>query len=381
MDSFKGSLDARRACGSVEEGIRSVTPDAVVRKVPMADGGEGTAETLLAATGGAWIHRSAPGPYPDRDVEGRYLWLPAAGPGALVEMAEVNGLALLPPAERDPLRTSTRGTGVLLADAADRGATRIWLAIGGSATVDGGTGAARALGWRFLDGSGRPVPEGGGTLGAIARIVPPDSASPPQGGGDPLGGVAVQVLCDVDNPLLGSRGAAHVFGPQKGATPAQVEILEAGLAHLAERIEADLGIDVREIPGAGAAGGLGAGAVAFMGADLVSGVDAVMEAAGLSRALEGADWVVTGEGAFDDQSLHGKVVSGVVRRAREAGARVAVVAGSLGLDEEAARAGGVAALEAAAPPGMPLDEAMARAPDLVRDAAARLARRWRREAG
>jgi glycerate kinase len=369
MDSFKGSLDARRACDAVEEGLRSVMPDMEIRKIPMADGGEGTAETLRVASGGRWIEAQAPGPLPDRDVPGRYLWLPDAGPGALIEMAEVNGLALLAASERDPTRTSTRGTGVLLRHAVDRGATRLWLAIGGSATVDGGTGAARALGWRFLDADGEPVAEGGGTLAAIRRIVPPVS--------DPLAEVEVQVLCDVDNPLLGPRGAAHIFGPQKGATPDQVDELERGLANLARRIEDDLGLDVRNLAGAGAAGGLGAGAVAFAGASLVSGVDAVMEASKLADALRGADWVVTGEGAFDDQSLHGKVASGVVRRAREAGARVAVVAGSLGLTDAQARAGGVDAAEAAAPPELPLDEAMRRAPGLVRDAAARLARRWR----
>lgn len=373
MDSFKGSLDARRACIAVEEGLRTLMPEAEVRKIPMADGGEGTAETLLAASGGEWIETTAPGPLPDRDVPGRYLWLPEAGPGALVEMADVNGLALLEEHERDPTVTSTRGTGVLLADAARRGARRIWLAIGGSATVDGGTGAARALGWRFLNADGVEVPEGGGHLEAIHRIVPPTP--------DPLAEVDVEVLCDVDNPLLGPRGAAEIFGPQKGATPGQVTLLEAGLARLADRIEEDLDLDVREIAGAGAAGGLGAGAVAFFRARLVSGVDAVMEASDLAGALQGADWVVTGEGAFDEQSLYGKVVSGVVRRARDAGAGVAVVAGSVGLDEKTARAGGVQLMEAAAPPGMPLAEAMERAPELVREAAARLARRWSAESG
>lgn len=334
----------------------------------MADGGEGTAETLHGTTGGSWVERSVPGPRPDRDVSGRYLLIPDAGPGALVEMAVVNGLDLLAPDRRDPLVTSTRGTGALIADAAAHGVRRLWLAIGGSATVDGGTGAARALGWRFEDEAGASVPEGGGGLERIARIVPPSR--------DPVAEVDVQVLCDVDNPLLGARGAARIFGPQKGAGPDDVERLEAGLANLAERIEASLDLDVREIPGAGAAGGLGAGAVAFLGAELVSGVDAVMDAGGLDAALEGADLVVTGEGAFDEQSLHGKVVSGVVARARKAGVPVAVVAGTLRLDPETARAGGVDRMEAATPEGMPLSEALERADELVEAAAARLARAW-----
>lgn len=369
MDSFKGSLDARRACAAVEGGLRIVMPGAEIRKIPMADGGEGTAAALLEASGGEWIETLAPGPLPDRHLTGRYLWMPEAGPGALIEMAEVNGLALLKREERDPTLTTSRGTGALVADAVRRGARRIWLAIGGSATVDGGTGAARALGWRFLDEGGDPVPEGGGTLGRIRRIVAPDP--------DPLAEVRVEILCDVDNPLLGPRGAARVFGPQKGATPKQVAQLEAGLAHLARCIEAELGLDVRTAAGAGAAGGLGAGGLAFMGAALVSGIDAVMEATDLAGALSGADWVVTGEGAFDGQSLHGKVVSGVVRRAREAGARVAVIAGSIGLTEMEARAGGVDLMEAVAPAGMPLEEAMTRSEELVTAAAARLARRWK----
>ncbi len=360
-DSFKGSVTALDACEAVRRGILSVLPEAEVVVRPMADGGEGTAETLRAAQGGEWIPQRACGPLTGTTVDAGFLWLPASGPGALVEMATASGLELLRADELDPLEATTLGTGELLKAARLRGARRIWLAIGGSATVDGGTGAAIALGWRFLDGSGEEVGLGGKALERIARIEP----------GAPLG-ARVHVLCDVDNPLLGPRGAARVFGPQKGATPAVVERLEGGLANLADVVERDLRVDVRHVPGAGAAGGLGAGAIAFLGAELVSGVEAVMEATGLDAALDGADWVVTGEGRYDQQSLEGKVVSGVVARARRSGTRIAVIAGSSALD---AQAGGVDALEVTAPASMELPEALARGAELIESAAARLAQR------
>jgi len=367
MDAFKGTLSAPEACAVVARGLRSVLSGAYVMEKPMADGGEGTGATIHAAVGGRWVGVPVTGPLPDRVVDAAYLWIPGDDPEALVEMARASGLELLEPDELDPLRTTTRGTGELVAAAARRGARSIHLTLGGSATVDGGTGAARALGWRFLDASGGAVPEGGGGLERIHRIEPPVP--------DPLAEVRVEVLCDVDNPLLGSHGAARVFAPQKGATPETVERLEEGLAHLAERIEEQLGIDVRETQGAGAAGGLGAGAVAFFGARLVPGVEAVMDAVGLDAALENADWIVTGEGRLDEQSLHGKVVSGVARRARKAGVRVAAVAGRVELGEQEARAAGIEVVEAAAPSALSDEEAMARPEELLEEAARRLAER------
>ena len=366
MDSFKGSLGARAACEAVARGLRSALPDAEIEVLPMADGGEGTTESVLATAGAEWVEADVMGPLPAMIVHAGYAWLEERQPAAFIEMAKASGLELLRPDALDPLRTTTHGTGELLALALGRGAGRLWLAIGGSATVDGGTGAARALGWRFLDRGGGDVALGGGALERVAAIVPPESL--------PHTGVTIEVLCDVDNPLLGVRGAARVFGPQKGATPEMVERLEAGLATLADVIERDLGKNVRDLPGAGAAGGLGAGGVAFLGATLVSGVEAVMDAIGLDRALMGADWVVTGEGRLDEQSLHGKVVSGVVGRARRAGCRAGVVAGTMALDQAAASGAGIEASEASAPAGMPLAEALARGAELVEEAAMRLGR-------
>ena len=367
MDSFKGSLSAVQACEAVGRGLRAACPEAHVRLVPMADGGEGTAATILATSRGEWVDIEVTGPLPSMRVRGGYAWLPDRGPGALVEMASASGLELLRPDQLDPMAATSLGTGEQLAAAFARCPARAWLAIGGSATVDGGTGAARALGWRFLDEIDREVELGGAGLERIRTIAPPPSGIGLE--------VELQVLCDVDNPLLGERGAARVFGPQKGATPAMVERLEAGLATLADAVERDLGKDVRGLPGGGAAGGLGAGAVAFFDAALVSGIGAVMEASGLHGALVGADWVVTGEGRFDEQSLDGKVVSGVLAAAERAGCRVAVVAGSVDRTVAGASDPRVDALEVASPSDVSLAEALVRAAELVEAAARRLGAR------
>jgi glycerate kinase len=310
LDSFKGSLTAVQACDIVAAAIRSSTPGAEVVTKPMADGGEGTASVLMAAAGGQWISRTVMGPLPEMRVEAGFVWL-AEDKTAVVEMATASGLTLLRAGQRNPLKTTTYGTGELIQAAVDYGAHRVLLAIGGSATVDGGVGAATALGWKFLTTQGLEIGLGGGQLLSIDRIVPPKHAV----------GAAVEVLCDVDNPLCGEDGAARVYGPQKGATPDMVGTLDAALAHLAEVIKDHLGRDIAELPGAGAAGGLAAGAVAFMNARLVSGIETVMLQMRLEEALVGADWVVTGEGCFDAQSLRGKVVSGVIRVAQAAARR------------------------------------------------------------
>jgi glycerate kinase len=278
-------------------------------------------------------------------------------------MAQASGLPLLTVGQRDPLRTTTLGTGQLLDAAARLGPAKILLGLGGSATVDGGTGAARALGWCFLDRHGRALPWGGGALARLSRIVRPTP---------PLALPPVEALCDVRNPLCGPQGAAAVFGPQKGATPEMVVRLDEGLANLAECIRRDLGMDVSHLPGSGAAGGFGAGAVAFLGARIVPGIDTIAAVAGLPEALRAADWVVTGEGCLDSQSLQGKVVSGVLGLALSARVRVAVLAGRVRLTPGQWRAAGIQSAVAAAPTSVSEAEAMAHATELLAGAAGRL---------
>lgn len=364
LDKFKGSLTAPRACEIVRNALLSVHLDWSVVVKPMADGGDGTDEALLAALGGEWIARSVMGPLPDMTVRARYAWL-SIGDAAVIAMANASGLVLLRREQRNPLRATTYGTGELIRAAVERGAKRVWLAVGGSATVDGGVGAAMALGWRFFDAQRNPIALGGGELERIVRIEPPTDLKLP----------VVEVLCDVDNPLHGLHGAAHVFGPQKGATPAMVEQLDVGLRHLAELVKERLDKDVADVPGAGAAGGLAAGAMAFMNAQLVSGAETVIHASGLEAELGDADWVITGEGRFDEQSLRGKVVSGIARIATRHGVKVGVLAGSVQVPEEVCRREGIEFALATMKPGMQLDDAMARAEELLASATRELAGR------
>src|ERR1017187_1683845 len=314
LDKFKGSLTAAHACEIVRHTLLSVRPGLRVVMKPMADGGEGTAEVFHSAFGGEWFQHEVTGPLPKTLVNARYLWLPQERL-AVVEMAQASGLVLLKTEQRNPLRTHSHGTGELLCYAASQGAQRILLAVGGSATVDGGVGAARAGGWRFVGANGKQVELGGGELERIVKIEDPKLA--PELKEEDFFNTSVEVLCDVDNPLCGEYGAAHVFGPQKGATPEMVDQLDAGLRHLAELVKTQLGKDIADVPGAGAAGGLAFGALAFMDAKLIPGVDAIAEAIGLDAALRGADWVITGEGRFGEKSLRGKVVSGVARLAAQ----------------------------------------------------------------
>jgi len=353
LDKFKGSLTAAEACTIVQRALLTTYPGAQIILKPMADGGDGTADALQAALGGEWITKEVTGPLPDLRVTAKYLWLTAER-RAFIEMAQASGLVLLPPELRNPLLTSTRGTGELLADALHRGAQHIWLTVGGSATVDGGTGAAAALGWRFLDAGGGTLAPCGEALARIAKLVAPTREWP-----------AVEVLCDVDNPLCGEQGAARVFGPQKGATPPMVAQLDSGLRNLAAMVRAQLGKDILDIPGAGAAGGLAAGAIAFLNARLVPGITTVMNACKLEEDLAGADWVITGEGAFDEQSLRGKVVAGVAALARQRGVKIAVLAGRILLTESQWRGAGVDLARAIAPPAMSTPDAMRQAAALL----------------
>jgi len=362
LDSFKGSLTAAEACDVVTVALREAMPQAEIVTKPMADGGEGTAAALMAAAGGTWIERRVTGPLPQMEVDAGFVWLPDDRT-AVVEMAAASGLQLLMPEQQNPLDTTTYGTGQLIAAAAEHGAERLLLAVGGSATVDGGVGAATALGWRFLARDGREIHLGGGRLREIVEIIPPDRAL----------AAPIDVLCDVDNPLCGPHGAACVYGPQKGATPDGVARLDAGLGHLAELVHSQLGLKIADVPGAGAAGGLAAGALAFMGARLVSGVEVVMAQIGLPEAVVDADWVITGEGCFDHQSLRGKVVSGVTRIAWTGGARVAVLAGQVRLPAEVYRTYGIEAALGCIDDSSRLSYALAHSKELLGQATRRLA--------
>jgi glycerate 2-kinase len=328
MDSFKGSLSAAAACRAVARGLESAGH--AVRVLPIADGGEGTAAAFLAAGAGEWIECRVAGPLPEKEVAAGYAWFPAQR-RAVIEMAAASGLTLLAPSERDPLRTGTFGSGQLIAHAAARGAREIMLAVGGSATVDGGIGAAAALGWRFCDRAGRELEPVGGSLPKLDRIIcPPNLKLPP-----------VEVLCDVRNPLNGPAGAARVYAPQKGADERGVDLLERGLLKLAAVVERKLCLEIGELAGGGAAGGLAAGAVAFMGARLCTGIDAVLDALDFDRALTGVELLVTGEGSFDRQSLYGKAVAGLAARARRARVPVAVIAGLVSVEPEQYRPLGI----------------------------------------
>jgi len=358
MDSFKGSLSAVRACEIAADSIGSAAPNAETVIKPMADGGEGTARAMIVAGDGEWVERWVTGPLPDMRVGAGFAWFGREGV-AVIEMAAASGVELLSAEQRNPLLTTTYGTGQLIAAAIEHGAKRLLLAVGGSATVDGGVGAAAAMGWKFFDKEGQEVGLGGGQVLRIDKILAPS---------EPIG-VATEVLCDVDNPLTGEHGAAKVYGPQKGATEEMVKVLEAGLAHLAELVDKQLGRRVDNIPGAGAAGGLGAGAAAFMNGRLVSGIETVMAQSGLHEALIDADWVITGEGRFDGQSLRGKVVSGVARAAKLTSTKVAVLAGRVVLSPEEYRSIGVIDALACADDRMDLEYAMQNSEKLLAGAA------------
>lgn len=364
-DSYKGSMTAAEVAEAMARGARRVWPDAAINLVPMADGGEGTVQALVDATGGRLVTASVCGPLGDR-VEAAF-GIMGDGETAVIEMASASGLPLVPAERRNPLYTSTYGTGELIRHALDLGARRILIGLGGSATNDGGAGMAQALGVRFLDAQGNDLAPGGQALLQLDRID--------VSGLDPrLQEAAVTAACDVDNPLTGARGAAAVFGPQKGATPEMVTMLDGALARLAAVVRRDLGRDVEHTPGAGAAGGLGAGLMAFLSAKLRRGVDIVVEATGLGEKLAGADLCLTGEGATDFQTVRGKTPMGVARAARGQGVPVVCISGGIGREYEQVYSVGIDALSSIVPGPMGLQEAMARGPELVADATERALR-------
>jgi glycerate 2-kinase len=333
-DSFKGSLSALEAATCIASGLKRALKGVRTVMVPMADGGDGTVQAIVEATGGRLLRRRVSDPL-GRKVNAVF-GITGDGRTAVIEMAAASGLALLKPAERNPMQTTTAGTGELIRYALRLDVKRILVGIGGSATTDGGTGMARALGLRFLDGSGRGLPGTGEALGRLDRI----EAS----GRDPrLDNVTIEVACDVENPLTGPHGAARVYGPQKGATPAMVRTLDANLKRLARIIRRDLGADILTVPGSGAAGGLGAGLLAFAGGVLRPGVDIVIDTVKLKRRLKGCDLVITGEGRLDGQACYGKAPAGVARVARKLKIPVIAIAGSLGQDAHRVHAIGIQA--------------------------------------
>ncbi len=331
-NAFKGTLTAPQAAAAIARGVREVFPDAEIFEVPVADGGDGTMEALVAANRGEYRNAKVEGPLGDA-VEARF-GLIDSGRTAVVELAASSGLTLIPPERRDPRRASTFGFGQLLQAAMDAHPAHVIAGIGGSATNDGGAGMAQALGYRLLDAGGRELERGGAAPARLERI---DTYSVDRR----WRGVSVKVACDVTNPLTGPEGASAVYGPQKGADPEAVCELDAALARLALVIERDLGKKVAEIPGAGAAGGTGAGLVAFLDAELVPGAPLVVEAAGFDARLKGADLVITGEGRVDEQTAYGKAPGEVARRAHAAGVPVLLLAGSKGEGWEALNALGV----------------------------------------
>jgi glycerate kinase len=364
-DSFKGSLSADRAAAAVAGGIARVLPEAELLLRPVADGGEGTVAAALRAGYRPWTaHVSGPDGHP---VEATIALLAGT---AVVELATAAGLGLSPPA---PLTATTRGVGELIVAALDRGARRIVLGIGGSATTDGGAGMLQALGMRLLDADGVDVPPGGGGLVLLDRV----DAS----GLDPrLAGAELVVASDVDNPLTGPTGAAHVFAPQKGASPEEVAALDAALTRYAAVLRRDLGVDVADVPGAGGAGGTAAGALA-VGARLTSGAALVCDLVRLDGVLTGADLVITGEGALDAQTLHGKAPAEVARRARAAGVPCLAVAGVVRLSGEEVADAGFAAAHALTEVEPDVGRCLA-APELVlTDLAARVVPRWADQEG
>ena len=380
-DKFKGVLTAREAAENIAQGLRDALPDAKIEMVPMADGGEGTAEVICNAYGGSWLQCKAHDPL-GREIDARYGWI-SDNKLAVMEMSEAAGMRRLPESERDPVRANTFGVGEMILDASDRGAKEIIIGLGGSATNDGGFGMARALGFRFLAGT-KELTETVSELVKLTEILLPERSvgalvpsaqprnrrltQPPLQPEVPK----ITAAVDVRNPLFGKNGATHVFGPQKGATEDELDILERALTRLAEVIAEEFGFDYRDQPGTGAAGGLGFGLMSFCSAKIRSGFDVVAEAVGLESKMKDADLVITGEGSLDRQTLEGKTPAGVARLARRLGKPVFAVVGRAINDREVREV--FDAVYENTRPGMSQEENMKRAAELLRENARELAK-------
>lgn len=380
-DSFKGSLTALQAAEAIERGVKRALKDkkektqnfaenmiyngglpdsdfkydVEIIKIPMADGGEGTVEALITALGGKTIATRALDPL-GREIDSFFGILPDGT--AIIEMAAASGLNLIKSEERNPLKTTTYGTGQLIKAALDKGCRKIIIGIGGSATNDGGVGMAQALGTKFLDKQGKEIGFGGSELSKIENIAI-------SGLDSRVHDTKFIIASDVKNMLCGPQGASAVYGPQKGATQEMVELLDRNLEHLSNIIKRDLGKDVSQIPGSGAAGGLGAALIAFLGADMKPGIDIIMDLADFSQKVKGADLVITGEGSTDFQTIFGKVPFGVAQVAKKYGKPVICISGSLGKGYEKLFDAGITALFSIVNKPMTLEEAMERGGELL----------------
>jgi glycerate 2-kinase len=364
MDSFKGTFGSLEIAGIVEKGIKKVYGNAEVNKIAMADGGEGTVRSLVEGLNGEYVRVEVCDPLENRIMAEYGI---VNGDTAIMEMAEASGLCLVPEDQRNPLVTSTYGTGELIADAVGKGCRKIILGIGGSATNDGGMGMATALGIRFLDRNENAIGQGGGSLDRLVHI---DMSCLNPG----IREIEFLVACDVDNPLCGDNGASRVYGLQKGATQKMVEILDQNLSYYAEVIKESLSVDVLDMKGAGAAGGLGAGLVAFCDAKLAKGVDIVLDILNFNEKVKDSDIVITGEGRIDEQTVYGKVPVGVAARAKKYGKPVFAIAGFTAKGAELVYLHGIDAVISSMVGPMSLDEAIMQSPKLIEEAAERLFR-------
>jgi glycerate kinase len=381
-DKFKGALNAREAAENIAKGLRDALPDAKIEMVPMADGGEGTAEVICNARGGSWVQCKAHDPL-GREIDVHYAWI-ADEKLAVVEMSEASGMHRLSDSERDPLRATTFGVGEMILDAVSRGASEIIIGLGGSATNDGGFGMARALGFRFF-ADAEELNANVSEVEKLTEITLPEeivgalaaASARPKGRRltqPPLKHVLPKIIAaaDVRNPLLGENGATRVFGPQKGVSENEIDILEGAMARLADVVAKEFSFDYRNEPGAGAAGGLGFGLMSFCGAKIRPGFDVVAEAVGLETKIKDADIVITGEGSLDRQTLEGKTPAGVARLARKLGKRVFAMVGRATNDPEVPEV--FDAVYENARPGMSQEENMKRAAELLRENARKLAK-------
>lgn len=363
-DSFKGSNSTIVVANIIEKGIRKVFPDADIIKIPIADGGEGTVETLVFGTGGTLLEKKVTGPLGD-EVIAQYGLLDNGT--AVIEMSSASGLPLVPAEKRNPLITTTYGTGELIKSALDKGCRKIMIGIGGSATNDGGIGMAQALGISFKDKDGNELGYGGGSLDKLHTIDMADIDTR-------IKECDILVACDVSNPLCGEKGASAVYGPQKGATPEIVKILDENLRHLAEVIKEQIGKDIIDIPGTGAAGGLGVSLIAFCGAKLNSGIETILETLNIEQYLKDADLVITGEGKIDGQSIYGKVPVGVAKSAEKFNVPVLAIVGDIGDGASEVYEYGIDGIMSTVNRAVPLEEAIAKSSEMLEDAAERVMR-------